>query len=221
MHLWELYIEKWSELCSCVHYGPHGMFLLLCQQHRSHNLTADPGCLLTQEMRFSHIFPPFASHRLLTQIFESTHLSLHRLRKPAAHIYSLLQDHVMTKMLITFAALLNLGNVQSSSEPWRLTSMEVQLLTSDLSKTTVLCCKCSFCVLKYSQVVQFEYCNADNSLIDNIREFSNHLINFFGHQLLLSVIFCKDRVSQQFLWPREKQCELRVFFSIYICLQCV
>lgn len=50
--------------------------------------------------RFSRILPPCASHRTLAQISDSGHLSLHRLRKPAAHIYSLLQDHVMTKMLI-------------------------------------------------------------------------------------------------------------------------
>lgn len=37
-----------------------------------------------------------------------------------------------------------------------------------------------FVHLKYSQVVQFEYCNAGNSLIDSRREFFKHFINSFG-----------------------------------------
>lgn len=120
------------------------MFLLLCQQHRSHNVTAAPGCLLTQEMRFSRIFPPFASHRPLAHISYSSHLSLHRLRKPAAHIYSLLQDHVMTKMLIA----------SKCCHTWVMCNHSQNhkgshLRRCDPSKTTaLLCCKCSFCAFK-------------------------------------------------------------------------
>lgn len=135
----QIKLKNWISLVGALFLwasrAPWHMFLLLCQQHRSHDWSSWM-LIDTRDAVQPHLSAFCVTSPALTDFWIEPSVAAQ-----AAHIYSLLQDHVMTKMLIASKCchtrvMRNHSQNREGSHRRRW----------DPSETTGLfCCKCSFC----------------------------------------------------------------------------